>query len=142
MQCKAAACQCVENAAPAPIQRQETTGLARCGASDAGAFHNDDLDAAAAQEVGRARADDAASADYDPHCSFLIVRMHAIAIIAWCVGPAAPAVTAKILTTAHFLSYTRPPSAPAIFLVELVSRGPPSTIVTAHRQSQVKCYAP
>src|SRR4051812_16654739 len=90
MQGKAAACQCVENAAPAPIQRQETTGLARCGASDAGAFHNDDLDAAPAQEVGSASADDAASADYDPHCSFMVVTMHAIGIIASCVGPLRP----------------------------------------------------
>ena len=51
-------------------QRQEAAGLAGCRGGHPGAFHDDDVDAAAAEEIGGAGADHAAAADHDAHeCS-------------------------------------------------------------------------
>ena len=57
--------QRAERRAVAPVQRQESSGLARRGAGHARALHHGDRDAAAGQEVRHRGAHDARSADDD-----------------------------------------------------------------------------
>jgi hypothetical protein len=59
--------QRIERGAGAPVERQEAAGLAGCGSGHLGPFHDDDLDPAAAEEIGGAGADHTAAADHDAH---------------------------------------------------------------------------
>src|SRR5215471_17634823 len=67
MQCKAAPRQRCQWRALAPIAREKNTGFSGGGASNAGAFEYDGLNAAAAEEISDRGADHPASADQHIH---------------------------------------------------------------------------
>src|SRR5262245_3509234 len=82
MQLKAAARQGLERRPITPIEREKATGLARGRASEAGAFDDDRLDAATAQEIGGGGADDTATTDDNLH-GCLRARLFTRAIGRW-----------------------------------------------------------
>jgi hypothetical protein len=67
VQREAAARQRLERRAVAPVERQKAAGLAGCRAGDRSALDHHNIDAAARQEIGDRRADDAAATDQYPH---------------------------------------------------------------------------
>lgn len=67
VKCETSPRQRIERGAGAPVQRQKTACLAGRCRSHLGPFHDEDIDPAAAQEVGGAGADHAAAADHDAH---------------------------------------------------------------------------
>ena len=67
VKCETSPRQRIERGAGAPVQRQETAGLARGRSGDLSPFHDNDLDPAATEEVGGAGADHAGAADHDAH---------------------------------------------------------------------------
>jgi len=70
MQIEAPARQGRERRAVAPVARQEPARLAGSGVGDARALHDEGLDAAKTQEIGKRRPDDAAAADQDLHAAY------------------------------------------------------------------------
>jgi hypothetical protein len=59
--------QCIKRGARAPVERQETSSVARGRSGQVGPFHDDDVDAPASEQIGGAGADRAAAADRDTH---------------------------------------------------------------------------
>jgi hypothetical protein len=80
MKCKTSPRQRVERAAGAPVERQEAACLAGCRSGHLGPLHDDNVDAAAAEEIGGAGADHAAAANHDAHgfssnrCSIFLLQ--------------------------------------------------------------------
>ena len=72
MQREAAPRQRVERTAGAPVEREETAGLARRCGGDFGALNDGHGDTAAAEEISGAGADHATAADHDVHGSRII----------------------------------------------------------------------
>src|SRR5579871_5360181 len=67
MQVEAPPRQRIQRRARAPVAGEETAGLAGGGIRDLVALDDDDLDAAAGEEIGGAGADHAAAADHNAH---------------------------------------------------------------------------
>src|SRR4029434_8404161 len=72
VQCKTAARQRIERTAGAPVEGEKAARLAGSGASDLRSFDDDDIDAAAGEEIGGASSDHAAATNQDTHLALLI----------------------------------------------------------------------